>query len=70
MKKYNNFCIVWNENNVKKEEVLFCKMDAIKTYIDLMLSGRDISSLKIIGITKRDFKPEDITSIINRFLSN
>lgn len=70
MKKYNNFCIVWNENNVKKEEVLFCKMDAIKTYIDLMLSGRDISSLKIIGITKHDFKPEDITSTINRFLSN
>lgn len=68
MKKYNNYCVVWKEDSAKREEIIFTKITAIKTYIDLLLSGRDISELRIIGITKRDFKTEDITSAINKFL--
>lgn len=70
MKKYNNYCVVWNEDGTKKENIIFHKVLAIKDYVDLLLSGRDISDLKIIGITKRDFKPEDITNTVNKFLNN
>ena len=69
MKKYNNYCVVWNEGGTKKENIIFYKVLAIKDYLDLLLSGRDISDLKIIGITKKGFKPEDITSAINKFLA-
>lgn len=68
MKKYYNYCVVWKEDSTKKQEILFTKIIAVKTYIDLLLSDRDISELRIIGITKKDFKPEDITSAINKFL--
>ena len=69
MKKYNNYCVVWKEDGTKKEEIIFTKIMTVKTYVDLLLSERDISGLRIIGITKRDFKPEDITSAINKFLA-
>ena len=35
-----------------------------------MDENRDISSLTIYGVTVRDFRLEDITSTINRFLAN
>lgn len=69
MKKYNNYCVVWNEGGTKQESIIFYKVLAIKDYIDLLLSDRDISGLKIIGITKKDFKPEDITNTVNKFLN-
>ena len=73
MKKYNNFCITWNEDGQKKEVILFSKMDAIKEYINILCVPyyeRNISSLKIIGITRNKFIPEDITNVVNRFLNN
>lgn len=52
MKKYNNFCITWNENGTKNEQILFCKLYAIKTYMELLTSNREISSLSIFGVTR------------------
>lgn len=74
MKKYNNFCITWMEDGQKNETVIFSKMDAIREYINLLFAhvdcGRNISSLKIIGITRNKYIPEDITNVVNRFLNN
>ena len=74
MKKYNNFCITWMEGGRKNETVIFSKPDTIRKYINLLCAyvdcGRDISSLKIIGITRNKFIPEDITNTVNKFLSN
>lgn len=70
MKKYNNFCITWNENGAKNEQILFCKLYAIKTYMELLTSNREISSLAIFGITRKDFNLENITGTVNRFLNN
>lgn len=74
MKKYNNFCITWLEDGRKNETVIFSKMDAIREYINLLFahvdSGRDISSLKIFGVTRRSFELEEITGTVNKFLNN
>lgn len=74
MKKYNNFCITWMEDGQKNETVIFSKMDAIREYINLLFAhvdcGRDISSLKIFGVTRRSFELEEITGIVNKFLNN
>lgn len=74
MKKYNNFCITWLEDGQKNETVIFSKMDAIREYINLLFahvdSGRDISSLKIFGVTRRSFELEEITGTVNKFLNN
>lgn len=74
MKKYNNFCITWMEDGQKNETVIFSKMDAIREYINLLFAhvdcGRDISSLKIFGVTRRSFELEEITGTVNKFLSN
>lgn len=70
MKTYNNFCITWTEDGNKKEIIHFCKLDAIKEYINILTCERDVSSLKILGVTRKNFIPEDITSTVNRFLSN
>lgn len=74
MKKYNNFCITWVEDGRKNETVIFSKMDAIREYIKLLFArvdeNRDISSLAIFGVTRRDWTLEDITGTINRFLNN
>ena len=70
MKTYNNFCITYIEDGSKKEAIYFCKLDAIKAYISLLICERNISSLKIFGITRKNFILEDMTSTVNRFLSN
>ena len=74
MKKYNNFCITWMEDGTKKEICFFCKASAIREYIRLLYAhldeNRNISSLTIYGVTVRDFRLENITSAVNRFLNN
>lgn len=74
MKKYNNFCITWLEDGQKNETVIFSKMDAIREYINMLFvhvdCGRDISSLKIFGVTRRSLELEEITGTVNRFLNN
>lgn len=74
MKKYNNFCITWMEDGRKNETVIFSKMDAVREYIRLLFAhideNRDISSLAIFGVTRRDWALEDITGTVNRFLNN
>ena len=73
MKKYNNFCITWTEGGTAHETIIFSKMDAIREYINILCvpyHERNISSLKIIGITRNKFIPEDITNVVNRFLNN
>lgn len=74
MKKYNNFCVTWMEDGQKNETVTFSKMDAIREYINLLYAhadcGRRISSLRIFGVTRRNFELEDITGIVNKFLNN
>lgn len=74
MKKYNNFCITWIEDGRKNETVIFSKMGAIREYIKLLFAhvdeNRDISSLAIFGVTRRDYELEDITGAVNRFLNN
>lgn len=74
MKKYNNFCITWMEDGQNNETVLFCKMDAIREYIKLLFAyvdeNRNISSLAIWGVTRREYALEDMTDSVNRFLNN
>lgn len=74
MKKYNNFCITWTEDGRKNETVILSKPTAIREYINLLYAhvdhGRDISSLRIFGVTRRSFELEDITGTVNKFLNN
>lgn len=70
MKKYNNFCITWNEDGAKHEEILFNKLHAIGMYLDMLRSKRDISSLAIYGVTLKNLEVENITFAVNRFLNN
>lgn len=74
MKKYNNFCITWMEDGKRNETVIFSKMDAIREYINLLYAhvdeNRDISSLAIFGVTRREYALENITESVNRFLDN
>ena len=74
MKKYNNFCITWMEDGQRNETVIFSKKNAIREYINLLFAhvdeNRNISSLAIWGVTRREYALENITESVNRFLDN
>lgn len=68
MKRPLNYCIVWNEDGQKKEEIIFSKASTVVRYVELM---REAFDLKISGLTilaMYEDKAKDITSNINKFL--
>ena len=68
MKKPLNYCIVWNEDGQRKEEIIFSKASTVGRYVELM---REAFDLKISGLTVLEIynnKTKDITSDFNRFL--
>ena len=67
MKKPLNYSITWNEDGESKEILLFSHHDMIETYLSMIGSGRNISSLKVWKIFKKSEK-EEYTGILNSFI--
>lgn len=68
MKRPLNYCIVWNEDGQRKEEIIFSKASTIVRYIELM---REAFDLNISGLTVLEIyndKSKDITADFNNFL--
>ena len=68
MKKPLNYCIVWNEDGQKKEEIIFSKASTVVKYVELMREAFDlkISCLSVYAIYT-DHK-EEISTQIDEFL--
>lgn len=68
MRKPLNYCIVWNEDGQRKEEITFSKASTVEQYIKLM---REAFDLNISGLTVLEIyndKSKDITADFNNFL--
>ena len=67
MKKPLNYSITWNEDGEAKEILLFSHHGMIETYLSMIGSGRNISSLKVWKIFKKSEK-EEYTGRLNSFI--
>lgn len=68
MKKPLNYCIVWNEDGQRKEEIIFSKASTVVRYVELM---QEAFNLNISGLTVLEIyndKTKDTTADFNRFL--
>ena len=68
MKKPLNYSITWNEDGEPKEILLFSHQGMLETYLNMLGSGRNISSLKVWKIFKKSEK-EEYTWKLNSFIS-
>lgn len=68
MKKPLNYCIVWNEDGQRKEEIIFSKTSTVVRYVELM---QEAFNLNISGLTVLEIyndKSKDTTADFNNFL--
>ena len=68
MKRPLNYCIVWNEDGQRKEEIIFSKASTVVRYVELM---QEAFNLNISGLTVLEIyndKTKDTTTDFNRFL--
>lgn len=68
MKRPLNYCIVWNEDGQRKEEIIFSKASTVVRYVELM---QEAFNLNISGLTVLEIyndKTKDTTADFNRFL--
>ena len=68
MKKPLNYSITWNEDGEPKEILLFSHQGMLETYLNMLGSGRNISSLKVWKIFKKSGK-EEYTGKLNSFIA-
>ena len=68
MKKPLNYSITWNEYGEPKEILLFSHQEMLETYLNMLGSGRNISSLKVWKIFKKSEK-EEYTCKLNSFIA-
>lgn len=66
-----NYSVTYIENGSEKNEIIcFTKQFAIKQYIDLIYSNKDIALLSVWEHYKSPGRPsENITGKINKFLA-
>lgn len=70
MKYILNYGLTYYEDGIKKDDLFLCKKTLIKTYIDMLDSGRNISSLQCFQWEgKRNPKLVWITDNVNEFLA-
>lgn len=68
MKKPLNYCIVWNEDGQRKEEIIFSKASAVVRYVELMREAFDMNISGLTVLEMYNDKAKDITSSFNKFL--
>lgn len=68
MKKPLNYSITWNENGEEKELLLFSHQAMLEEYLNMLGSGRNISSLKVWKIYERS-ENEEYTGKLNKFIA-
>ena len=68
MKKPLNYSITWNEDGEPKEILLFSHQGMLEAYLNMLGSGRNISSLKVWKIFKKSEK-EEYTGKLNSFIA-
>lgn len=63
-----NYSLTWIEYGNDQEMIFFSKKEAVKTYVDLLSSHRNISSLKFWECYATTKPAKDITTAVNKFL--
>lgn len=68
MKKPLNYCIVWNEDGQKKEEIIFSKASTVVRYVELTIQAFNMKISELTVLVMYTDHRKDITAELNRFL--
>lgn len=68
MKKPLNYCIVWNEDGQKKEEIIFSKASTVVRYVELTIQAFNMKISELTVLAMYTDHRKDITAELNRFL--
>ena len=68
MKRPLNYCIVWNEDGRRREEIIFSKASTVVRYVELMQEVFNMKISELTVLAMYEDKTKDITADFNRFL--